>query len=252
MQIKLPYFDYLLSAFAQGDPSLEQSFGRHVHWGYWEFPEQARLTLEDFSAAAENLSQLIYHAAQVTDAQTILDAGCGFGGTLASLNQHYLNMELVGLNIDERQLLRAREQVKPRGDNQIRFEQGNACALPFADNSFDVVLAVECIFHFPSREDFFKEVFRVLKPGGYFALSDFSLHKKLRKLNRLSIAKPLTQGFFGDCNAQFSLENYRELAQNTQFQLEYAAIWCSDHYERGCEIQKRLYASSTEYAIVEH
>jgi ubiquinone/menaquinone biosynthesis C-methylase UbiE len=223
MHIKLPYFDYLLAAFAKGDASLEKSFGHHVHWGYWEFPEQARLTLEDFSTAAENLSQLIYHAAQVSDSQTILDAGCGFGGTLDSLNRHYQHMDLIGLNIDGRQLLRAREQIIPQAENKIRFEEGNACALPFADNSFDVVLAVECIFHFPSREQFFKEVNRVLKPGGYLALSDFSLSKKLLKLNKLGIAKPLTQGFFGDCNAEYSLEDYRQLAQNTHFKVEFAA-----------------------------
>jgi len=53
-----------------------------------------------------------------------------------------------------------------------QLSQG-ACALPFEDNSFDRVLAVECIFHFPSREKFLAEAARVLKPGGYLAVSDF-------------------------------------------------------------------------------
>src|SRR5438034_5931485 len=44
--------------------------------------------------------------------------------------------------------------------------EADACALPFPDASFDRVLAVECIFHFPSRLRFLKEAARVLKPGG--------------------------------------------------------------------------------------
>jgi hypothetical protein len=45
--------------------------------------------------------------------------------------------------------------------------------MPFADASFDKVLAVECIFHFPSRERFFAEARRVLRPGGRLTLCDF-------------------------------------------------------------------------------
>lgn len=221
MSHKMPYFDYLLAAFAEGYELLEKSFGYHVHWGYWEVPEQAKLTVEDFSAAAENLSQLIYKSAQVNNAQIILDVGCGFGGTIASLNNQYQAMELIGLNIDERQLVRARQHIIPLETNTIQFQQGDACTLPFADHSFDVILAVECIFHFPSREQFFKEAYRVLKPGGYLALSDFLLSKNLSKLHNLKIARYLTNGFFGSCNVQYNKEKYYQLAQENNFNVEF-------------------------------
>lgn len=217
MSNKMPYFDYLLAAFEKGHESLEKSFGHHVHWGYWELPKQAKLTLEDFSTAAENLTQLIYTSAQVKNQQVILDVGCGFGGTISSLNNQYQALELTGLNIDERQLARARQRITATGTNKIQFQQGDACALPFADNSFDVILAVECIFHFPSREQFFKEAYRVLKPGGYLALSDFLLSKKLSKF----VSRHLTDGLFGSCNVEYTREDYYQLAQHTNLSVEF-------------------------------
>jgi ubiquinone/menaquinone biosynthesis C-methylase UbiE len=82
-------------------------------------------------------------------------------------------MHLTGLNIDPRQLAAAEAQTTAANGNEIVWVEGDACRLPFEDNSFDSVLAVECIFHFPSRERFLAEAARVLKPGGYLAVSDF-------------------------------------------------------------------------------
>jgi SAM-dependent methyltransferase len=82
-------------------------------------------------------------------------------------------VDLTGQNIDSRQLDWARQHVKPRGGNRIRFEAGDACGMPFEDASFDVVLALECVFHFPSRNRFLSEARRVLRPGGRLSLSDF-------------------------------------------------------------------------------
>ena len=222
MQNRLPYFDYLLAAFAKGQSFLEDSFGHHVHWGYWAFPEQAKPDHADFAAAAENLSLYIITAARVTNQQAVLDVGCGFGGTIASLNSHFEGMALTGLNIDERHLERARLRVTPLDYNSIVFQQGDACALPFADNSFDAVLAVECIFHFPSREKFFAEAYRVLKPGGYLALSDFLLTKKLSRFDKFKFSQYLSNGFFGGCDVQFTPADYTALAAKSGFSVELA------------------------------
>jgi SAM-dependent methyltransferase len=57
-------------------------------------------------------------------------------------------------------------------DAGARAVCADACRLPFADGSFDGLISVEAAFHFSSRERFFGEAFRVLRPGGVITMSD--------------------------------------------------------------------------------
>lgn len=167
-----PYFEILFAKLAAGDPGAVAAFGRHVHWGFWPEPAAATGTPEDYGAAAERLCQAVCDAAGIQSSSCILDVGCGFGGTIASLNERISNLSMVGVNIDGRQLARAAELVRPEKGNQIDWVEADAARLPIPDEAFDVVLAVECIFHF-DRPRFLAEAARVLKPGGQLALSDF-------------------------------------------------------------------------------
>jgi len=170
--VSLPYFDMILKVRASSGPAA-RAFEQFVHWGYWEDPSVATTDLQEYSRAMERLNQELLDAAGIEDGHTVLDCGCGFGGTIAAINQAHRDMDLTGVNIDPRQLRVAEEQVKPRASNRIRFVEADACAMPLGDQTFDRVLAVECIFHFPSRLRFLKEAARVLRPGGRLALSDY-------------------------------------------------------------------------------
>lgn len=171
--IELPYFDAILEACRRDAVDVARAWGRNTHWGYWADPTTANGSVDDFVAASEAMTRLVCDVAGVRDGMSVLDVGCGFGGVVASLNDRFQDLKLTGLNIDPRQIARAQREVTPRGTNSIQFVVGDACALALPDASFDVVLAVECIFHFPSRVRFMREARRVLKPGGVLMISEY-------------------------------------------------------------------------------
>jgi ubiquinone/menaquinone biosynthesis C-methylase UbiE len=216
----MPYFDHLLAELAQNNAQLATSFGRHVHWGFWGDPAHQCVTDEDYAQAAERLTEQIVRLAKVNDGQKILDVGCGFGGTLAFLNERHGAMQLTGVNIDGRQLERARTQVSPANGNSVEFVEADACALPFASGGFDHVLAVEAIFHFPSRSDFFSEASRVLKPGGILTLSDFVPSPAFLPMAALASSSWFEKyNVFGHCDIRATFSRYRKLAEGAGFEL---------------------------------
>jgi ubiquinone/menaquinone biosynthesis C-methylase UbiE len=221
MTVKLPYWDDLFARLAKGPDSITRGLGVHTHWGFFTDPQATGITDEAYIAAAEAMTERVCRSAHVENGQRILEVGCGLGGALSYNNDRLTRCELVGLNIDPRQIEYARKRVTARPTNTVTFVVGDACALPFDEGSFDRVLAVECIFHFPSRRGFLGEARRALKLGGRLTISDFIVDSnKFDEMTDWMEANPTAQGsFFGSMTPAISSSSYERLGRTKRLKL---------------------------------
>jgi SAM-dependent methyltransferase len=101
---------------------------------------------------------------------TVLDVGCGAGHTAFAFAPHV--REVTGIDLSPGMLAEATQQAAARGIANVRFLEASAAELPFADCQFDIVTCRYVAHHFPSLMPALTEIFRVIKPGGQFLVTD--------------------------------------------------------------------------------
>jgi len=116
--------------------------------------------------------------ANIKPDQQVLDLGCGTGTLMVLLKRQYPSVQVVGIDPDENALSRAKVKAR-RAAVSVQFDQGFADQLPYQDASFERVVSSFMFHHLEDgdREKTLKEVLRVLKPGGWFHLLDFTPHE---------------------------------------------------------------------------
>ncbi|CAN6371692.1 unnamed protein product [Urochloa humidicola] len=113
----------------------------------------------------------------------ILDVGCGIGGPLREIAR-FSSAEITGLNNNSYQISRAKELISSAGlTEKCNFIKGDFMNMPFPDNFFDAAYAIEATIHAPDPLGAYREIYRVLKPGQYFALDELCLTDKFDPTN---------------------------------------------------------------------
>lgn len=96
---------------------------------------------------------------------SLLDVGCGGGQLLLAVHALRPDLRLTGLDLAPGQIQRARARTR-EASVAADFHEGSALQLPFGVESFDAVVSVASIKHWPDQALGLREIHRVLRPGG--------------------------------------------------------------------------------------
>lgn len=154
----------LLAFFVATIPVLFKNQGKPEGWF-------GRLVVRSMNKEHAPIHEFGRSHVQIKGDEYILEVGCGGGSNLAAFLQMSPNIRAIGVDYSE-DSVKASSQYNAKAISEGRCEvrQGNVLHLEFEDNRFDLVTAFETVYFWPDIVESFREVHRVLKPGGQFLI----------------------------------------------------------------------------------
>ncbi|GBF30585.1 demethylrebeccamycin-D-glucose O-methyltransferase [bacterium MnTg04] len=146
---------------------------------FYEMPVLTLLFGSDEHPGGIPLTRELAGSALVGCDDRVLDVACGRGESARVLTEHF-GCRIVGIDYSEENIRRANELTENVGlSSRVKFVQGDAERLPFANDSFDVVICECSLSTFPDLALALTEMKRVLRPGGRLGISDVVLNQAL-------------------------------------------------------------------------
>lgn len=145
---------------------------------YWDLDESMALHSGFWDSSTKNLrsalkreNEILADIIGLKAGDTVLDAGCGIGGSSFYLQERGCKVD--GINLSQDQVKRAQEKALTLSeDKRPSFHVMDFSSTHFPDGIFDCVWAIESVCHALDKQAFLREAYRVLKPGGKLIIAD--------------------------------------------------------------------------------
>ncbi|XP_042492312.1 cycloartenol-C-24-methyltransferase-like [Macadamia integrifolia] len=165
---KANYIDMVDTYYNLVSSFYEYGWGESFHFA-------SRLKGESLQESKKRHEHFIALQLALKRGHKVLDVGCGIGGPLREIASFSLT-SITGLNINEFQISRGTELNRIAGvDRTCNFVKADFMKMPFPDNTYDAIYAIEATCHAPDMLGCYKEIYRVLKPGQCFAAYELCL-----------------------------------------------------------------------------
>lgn len=153
--------------------------------------DAGRVMLGRMNESHASLTAWAISLLELDESDCVLDIGCGGGAALRSMSGSIMSGHLTGVDYSDVSVLLSRENnADDIESGKMEIIEASVEALPFADGSFDKIITVESFYFWPSPAENMREVYRVLKSGGRFALAaDVYTHDGMSEESIESIEK---------------------------------------------------------------
>ncbi|MFC6091981.1 SAM-dependent methyltransferase [Saccharothrix lopnurensis] len=217
-----------------------------LHVGMWSEPgERAPASgLGDLANLAQE-RQTEHHIKTLglRAGEHLLDIGCGTGVPAVRVAQR-TGGRVTGINVSREHLARAEAAARAEGvSDRVSFRYGNAMDLDFPDGSFDAALSIEVFPHLSDRPRAFREAARVLRPGGHFLMSDFTVRGTpapeglvaYRQVWRCMPPTTPAETIGWAADAGFELAGVEDMTQNSAFTGDLMGLLYADRHDEVVE-----------------
>ena len=160
----------------------------------------------------------------------VADFCAGLGGPARYWADRY-GVEVIGIDLNSSRIKGAQDLTRRVGlQDRVRVVSGNVLEVPLPDDSVDAVVSQEALLHVPDKLEARKQAFRILKPGGRLAFTDWVMHRSLSAEE----AEDLWRGFAAQ--ALQSIDGYKALLAQAGFTVvsieDLTDLWGAARYSK--------------------